>query len=83
MQKNTKMKHTIWGNRLTMAAYRPETVYDHVMRRMKEIEKKGYKKKLVFHAPTCLKYQGRYLSEFQTGSGGCGDASGYDRSGGQ
>lgn len=54
------------GNRLAMSAYRPETVYDHVMRRMKEIEKKGYKKKLVFHAPTCLKYQGRYLSEFQT-----------------
>ena len=64
--KNISGESLLREDQLIMSAYRPETVYDHVMRRMKEIEKRGCKKELVFHTPTCLKYQGKYISEFQT-----------------
>lgn len=53
------------GNQLMMADYCPETVYDYVVRRMEQLGQTGCKNEFVFHMPVCLKYQGRFIQEFQ------------------
>lgn len=42
----------------------PETVYEYVMRRQKELQRYGFQQKVVFHTPLTLKFQGEYIQEF-------------------
>ncbi len=62
--RNIRGDSLLRENQLIMSRYRSETVYDYVMRRQKDIEKDRCKK-MVFHTPACLKYQGRYIQEFR------------------
>ena len=63
--KNIRGDSLLRGSQIVMADYCPETVYDYVVRRMRELERTGCRNELVFHTPVCLKYQGKYIREFQ------------------
>lgn len=63
--RNISGESLMRGNQIVMEDYRPETVFDYVTRRMKETDRAGRKNEIVFHTPTCLKYQGRFIQEFQ------------------
>lgn len=64
--KNVEGASLLKKNQVFMSDYRPETVYDHVLRRKKELDAKGCRKELIFHTPLTLKYQGEFIDEFRS-----------------
>lgn len=63
---NEKKEKILDGNTVDLAKYQPESVYFYVVRRREELKKYGCQKKIVFHTPLTLKYQGEYIQKFYT-----------------
>ncbi len=64
--KNMRGASIFEDNKIVMSNYCPETIYDYVLRRMKELEKRENKNELVFYTPVSLKYKGEYIQRLQT-----------------
>lgn len=64
--RNAKNISIIHQNQVVMSKYHPETVYEYVQRREKELSLSGYQNEMIFHTPLCLKYQGEYIQRFHT-----------------
>lgn len=61
-----EQNHVIVGeNELDLGSYRTRMLSDYVEYRMEQISEKGLQNRLVFHAPTTIKYQNEYIQDFQ------------------
>lgn len=63
---NGRGERILYGNTVNLAKYQIESVYSYALKRRNDLQKYGYEKKIVFHTPLSLKYQGEYIQEFHT-----------------
>jgi hypothetical protein len=62
---NHKNQPIVQGNQVYMEYYQPDTVYEYICRRRKQMED-GLENKMVFSTPLSLKYRGKYLNRFSS-----------------
>ena len=63
--KNSRLQPILTGNTLHMEKYEIHTVAEYVAHRLKQVQRGLPQHKLVFDTPLTLKYQGKFLNEFQ------------------
>lgn len=63
---NHEKQPVVEGNQVYMEHYQPDTIYDYVCRRRKQICKDKLENTMIFHMPLSLKYKGQYLDRFSS-----------------
>ncbi|MCR4611985.1 MAG: CRISPR system precrRNA processing endoribonuclease RAMP protein Cas6 [Lachnospiraceae bacterium] len=62
--RNSRMQPILDGYNVNMSMYKYEVIKDYIQYRTKQVEDKGYEKKILFRTPLTLKHNGKFLEEF-------------------